>query len=146
MYLGKVARFTLPKTDTLDPVAGQVAYVLGFFLALIMWGFGLVWLCFALATIYGSRPFPFNMGWWGFTFPLGVFSACTIQLGEELPSMFFRTLGTVFSAAVVIFWIVVATGTAMGAWSGRLFYAPCLANLKSKDETVDNKAVSNKTA
>jgi tellurite resistance protein TehA-like permease len=64
MYLGKVARLTLPKTETLDPIAGQVAYVLGFFVALIMWGFGLVWLCFALATIYGSRPFPFNMGWW----------------------------------------------------------------------------------
>jgi tellurite resistance protein TehA-like permease len=95
MYLGKVARLTFPKTNTLEPLVGQVAYALGFLLALIMWGFGLVWLCFALATIYGSRPFPFNMGWWGFTFPLGVFSACTIQLGVEMPSMFFKVLGTV---------------------------------------------------
>ena len=95
MYLGKVARRVLLETETLDPLAGSVMYVLGFFVAIIMWGFGLIWLGFALATIYKSRPFPFNMGWWGFTFPLGVFSASTIQLGIEMPSRFFKVLGTV---------------------------------------------------
>lgn len=68
MYLGKVASTVFPATNTLDPIAGSVAYVLGFFVALIMWGFGLVWMAFALASIYMSRPFPFNMGWWGFTY------------------------------------------------------------------------------
>jgi tellurite resistance protein TehA-like permease len=95
MYLGKISRDVLQETGTLDPMAGSVLYILGFFVALIMWGFGLMWLGFALATIRQSRPFPFNMGWWGFTFPLGVFSASTIQIGIEMPSMFFKALGTV---------------------------------------------------
>jgi hypothetical protein len=159
MYLGSVARDLFPKVLTLsDPMAGSIAYVMGFFIALIMWGFGILWLCIALVTIYQSRPFPFNMGWWGFTFPLGVFSASTIQLGIEMPSLFFKVLGTVryfpristdiiaiyywflllifrlqiFSTAVILLWIVAAAGTVRGAWNGKLFYAPCLANLKAK--------------
>lgn len=79
----------------LHDVAGDVAYALGFFAALLMWGFGLVWLVFALASIYKSKPFQFNMGWWGFTFPLGVYSISTITLGIEISSAFFRVLGTV---------------------------------------------------
>lgn len=79
-----------------------------------MWGFGLVWLGLALIIIAKCRPFPFNMGWWGehhtaaschgdrtehlsqgFTFPLGVFAASTLQIGLELPSEAFKIFGTV---------------------------------------------------
>jgi tellurite resistance protein TehA-like permease len=95
LTLGKAARQNFAITHVLHDVAGDVAYVLGFFVALIMWGFGLVWLVFALASIYKSKPFQFNMGWWGFTFPLGVFSISTITLGVELDSAFFKVFGTV---------------------------------------------------
>jgi tellurite resistance protein TehA-like permease len=138
MYLGKVSLHLLPLTGTLHPLAGPILYVLGFISALLLWSFGILFLFLALASIYISRPFPFNMGWWGFTFPLGVFAASTIQIGLELPSTFFRVLGTVFSAAVVLLWIVVAVGTARGAWSGKLFFAPCLGNLKRKKEEEEN--------
>jgi tellurite resistance protein TehA-like permease len=53
-------------------------YVFGFVVALIMWGFGLLWLFFAVSTIYNCRRFPFNMGWWSFTFPLGLSALCLI--------------------------------------------------------------------
>lgn len=130
-YAGKVARVLLPQVDLLGqvPIAGDVLYVVGMLIALIMWGFGLVWMAFALGTIWSARPFPFNMGWWGFTFPLGVFSISTITFGTEMPSMFFKVLGTILSVAVILLWCVVAAGTARGAWSGKLFYAPCLRNL-----------------
>lgn len=83
------------------------------------------------------------MGWWGFTFPLGVFAASTIQIGQELPSPFFRVLGTIFSIAVVLLWIVVAIGTAKGVWNGKVFFAPCLNNLtkKEKEEQEREKEV-----
>ena len=77
------------------------------------------------------------MGWWGFTFPLGVYSVSTILIGEELPSLFFRVLGTIFGTAVVILWIVIAAGTARGAWSGVLFNAPCLAKLTPQQEAIE---------
>lgn len=95
MYLGKVSRMLFQNHDILDPVAGNMAYVLGVFVALLMWSFGLIWLVFALATVSHCSPFPFNMGWWGFTFPLGVYSASTIQLGKEMEVGFFKILGTV---------------------------------------------------
>ncbi|KAF2193410.1 sulfite transporter Ssu2 [Zopfia rhizophila CBS 207.26] len=141
MYLGSVARTVFPRTQFVHNlhIAGDIFYILGVFIALIMWGFGLIWLCFALASIYKSRPFPFNMGWWGFTFPLGVFAVCTIEFGVQMPSLFFKVLGTIFSVAVILLWCVVAIGTVRGAWSGKLFYAPCLANLPKKEEENDRE-------
>jgi tellurite resistance protein TehA-like permease len=68
---------------------------MGLFISLLMWSFGLIWLVFALATIYHASPFPFNMGWWGFTFPLGVYAANTLLLGEQLDLMFFKVFGMV---------------------------------------------------
>jgi len=65
MQLGSVAMKVFPKTKTIHPLAGDVAYNLGVFVALVMWGFTLVWLFFAVATIYHCKRFPFNMGWWG---------------------------------------------------------------------------------
>lgn len=79
----------------MDAEAGSIFYTVGFLGALILWSFGLVWLFFALASIVRSKTFPFNIGWWGFTFPLGVFATCTCEMGMELPSKFFRILGTV---------------------------------------------------
>jgi tellurite resistance protein TehA-like permease len=122
--------------------------VIGWLTATVMWGFGLVWLFFAAASISRSK-FPFNMGWWGFTFPLGVFTTSTTQMAKELPSTFFKVLGTVsfphfpvvgiptdvtqiFSVAVTLLWILVMTRTAMKAATGDMFFAPCLKDLEGK--------------
>lgn len=132
-YLGDLARDLLPFVPpflTHIPMAGDIIYILTLFVALIMWSFGITWFVYAVSAILLTHNFPFNMGWWGFTFPLGVFAVSTIQLGVEFPSFFFRVLGTVFAGFVVALWIVVAIGTAKGAVSGELFYAPCLRNLK----------------
>jgi tellurite resistance protein TehA-like permease len=102
MELGKMAMLVFPKTNTL-PLgttsnqlmhSGEILYVVGWLVATIMWGFGFVWLFFAFASIT-RRPFPFNMGWWGFTFPLGVYTTSTLQMAAELPSNFFKVVGTV---------------------------------------------------
>jgi Voltage-dependent anion channel len=107
-------------------------YVLGLLTALVFWGFGLVWLAFAVATIWLNHPLPFNMGWWGFTFPLGVYAVSTMQIGVELPSAFFRIVGTVFAVAVILLWVLVAGNTIRGGIKGTLFVAPCLRDLKEE--------------
>lgn len=155
MKLGQAAQETFPKTQTLEASSGPAFYTMGFMVALILWSFGLVWLFFALASIARSKSFPFNIGWWGFTFPLGVYAMSTCQIGRELPSEFFRILGTVgsipgilnvssidlwqiLSVCVVVLWIVVSIGTLQGVLSGGLFFAPCLADLKGRgDEDKD---------
>lgn len=89
MQLGKVARLVLPEIPGslggLEGTAGNDLYVIGLVVAIIMWGYGLVWLFFAMASITLSK-FPFNMGWWAFTFPLGVYCVSTNTLAIELPS------------------------------------------------------------
>ncbi|GHJ89593.1 hypothetical protein NliqN6_5995 [Naganishia liquefaciens] len=108
---------------------GNAVYGASIPLVLVLWGFGLFWLVVALLTVINLRlreNMKFNMGWWGFTFPIGVFATCTTQLGTELDSSFFRVLGTILSCAVVALWIGVVLMTAKQAWSGELFMAPCL--------------------
>lgn len=136
MQLGKVAKDIFPKTGTLSQSttnAGDILYVVGWLIALIMWGFGLVWFFFALASISKSK-FPFNIGWWGFTFPIGVFTVSTSQIGKEMPSRVFNVLGTILSVVVTILWIIVAGGTVKKALTGELFFAPCLKDLEGKEE------------
>ncbi|RFU25517.1 hypothetical protein B7463_g10822, partial [Scytalidium lignicola] len=136
MQLGKVAMQVFPKTNALSASVtsvGEVLYVIGWLVATIMWGFGLVWLFFALASISRNK-FPFNMGWWGFTFPLGVFTASTTTMGKELPSRFFNVLGTIFSVCVTLLWIMVSLGTIRKAATGKLLFAPCLKDLEGKEK------------
>ncbi|KAJ5564357.1 hypothetical protein N7513_000599 [Penicillium frequentans] len=126
MYMGKVARSLLADSEPAIAIAGEVAFMFCMLIGLIIWSFGLTWFAFALASIYHSWPFPFNMGWWGFTFPLGVFAASTIELGLGMSSLFFRVLGTVFSAIVIVLWIVVSLGTLRGLWKRSLLVAPVI--------------------
>lgn len=129
MQLGKVALKVLPESGSLIKESGPIFYTLGFALALVMWGFGLVWLFFALGSISKGR-FPFNMGWWGFTFPLGVYTVATATIGKELPSLFFRVLATILSVSVTLLWVVVSVGTIRGAFVGKLLFAPCAAKFE----------------
>lgn len=159
MQLGKVSMQLFPRTGTLLGLSsGETLYNVGFLMAIIMWGYGIVWLFFAVASISRSR-FPFNMGWWGFTFPLGVFAVSTDTFGKELPSAFFNVLGTVccptaihvthllipgvkiISLTVVILWFVVAAGTLKKAITGEIFFAPCLGDLKKNAPTELQPAV-----
>ncbi|KAJ9602017.1 Plasma membrane sulfite pump involved in sulfite metabolism [Cladophialophora chaetospira] len=138
MQLGKVAKMVFPLTKTIDPEAGTTFYNLGVVFALIIWGYGLIWLFFALASISRSK-FPFNMGWWGFTFPLGVYSVSTTTLAKELPSGFFRVLGTVFSLTVVLLWLVVFALTTIGVFKGEIFYAPCVQSYERQRAVLEKE-------
>ncbi|KAL8287108.1 hypothetical protein RQP46_004114 [Phenoliferia psychrophenolica] len=88
-------------------VTGAI-YALSFLAALFMMGMGFFWLVIAIATSLdlARRPggFPFNMGWWGFTFPLGTMATSAILLAAELDSTAFRAFAMVLSVPVVLFW------------------------------------------
>lgn len=139
MQLGKEA-LRVSKETAFVPIAtmsGQIFYTVGVMTAFVMWGFGLVWLFFAFASITRNR-FPFNLGWWGFTFPLGVFSTATTTFATELPSGFFKVLGTIFSLVVVLFWIIVSIGTIHQASRGQLIHAPCIKDWEAEQGEKQN--------
>ncbi|KAJ9485081.1 hypothetical protein VN97_g8275 [Penicillium thymicola] len=138
--LGAVAQKVFPLTGTLRPGSGDTLYDIGFLMGLLLWSFGCIWLFFAVAAIIRSMKFPFNLGWWAFTFPLGVFTTCTNQLGQEMPSRFFRVLGTILSVCVLLLWIVVSLFTLKGVFNRSLFVAPCLGDLQEYEPKRFQKA------
>uniref|UniRef100_UPI0031BA3C4E TDT family transporter n=2 Tax=Xanthomonas campestris TaxID=339 RepID=UPI0031BA3C4E len=107
---------------------GQAAAGCGLIAGLLLWGLGLWWL--ALAILITARYFadnvPFNLGWWGFTFPLGVYALATLKLGAALQMQVFDVLGSVLVLLLCVTWTIVAARTAAGAYRGTLFAAPCL--------------------
>jgi len=107
---------------------GDVAFGLGVIGGLMLWGYGAWWLALAtLKTIrYVREGLPFNLGWWGFTFPLAVYTLATLALARVTHFSAFAVLGAVMAAAIAVLWTIVAAGTARGAWHGTLFVAPCL--------------------
>jgi hypothetical protein len=79
-----------------------------------------------------SKQVSFNMGWWGFTFPIGVFAVSTCTLAKDIPSLFFKVLGTIFSVAVILLWLVVALATLRGVIAGSIFFAPCVSQYEQQ--------------
>lgn len=113
---------------------GEIARGLGLLGALLLWGLGLWWL--ALAVLVTQRQaregMPFNLGWWGFTFPLGVYALTTLRLGEALAAPFFTGLGAALVVLLALLWLLVASRTLAGAYRGGLFVSPCIAHLCKK--------------
>jgi len=111
---------------------GEIAAGLGLVAGLTLWGFGLWWMLMAVLVTrrYLREGIPFNLGWWGFTFPLGVYSLATLKLGSTLHLGFFSVFGAVLVAALAVMWLIVGKRTLQGAWRGELFVSPCIAGLK----------------
>ncbi|MGN4050011.1 TDT family transporter [Pseudomonas sp. SM4] len=114
------------------PGVGEIAAGLGLVAGITLWGFGLWWMLMALLITvrYLRDGIPFNLGWWGFTFPLGVYSLATLKLANVLNLTFFSVFGTVLVTLLAVMWLIVGKRTVQGAWRGELFVSPCIAGLK----------------
>ncbi|VVN66232.1 hypothetical protein PS718_00111 [Pseudomonas fluorescens] len=114
------------------PGVGEIASGLGLVAGITLWGFGLWWMLMALLITvrYLRDGIPFNLGWWGFTFPLGVYSLATLKLASTLNLGFFSVVGCVLVALLAVMWLIVGKRTVQGAWRGELFVSPCIAGLK----------------
>jgi C4-dicarboxylate transporter/malic acid transport protein len=110
------------------PGVGEVASGLGLVAGITLWGFGFWWMLMALLITarYLREGIPFNLGWWGFTFPLGVYALTTLKLAGLLGLAFFNVLGCVLVVLLMVMWLIVGWRTLVGAWHGELFVSPCL--------------------
>jgi C4-dicarboxylate transporter/malic acid transport protein len=107
---------------------GPAVKAVGLVGALMLWGYGLWWMGLAILVTLRQLKLglPFNLGWWGYTFPLGVFTAATLKLAALLPLAILTTLAQGLVLSLALIWLTVAARTAAGAWRGELFSAPCL--------------------
>lgn len=99
-------------------VVGGAASGIGLVGGLALWGYGAWWAAMALLiTIrYLRMGFEFNLGWWGYTFPLGVFTLATLKLSTILPLPLFKGLGVLFAVALAVAWASVAARTLAMVW------------------------------
>jgi tellurite resistance protein TehA-like permease len=104
---------------------GDVAVGLGIIGGTMLWGYGAWWLLLAvLKTAWYLRDgMPFNLGCWGFTFPLGVYSLATLALAHATRLSFFSVIGGVLVACLTVLWLIVAVLTIVSACDGHLLIA-----------------------
>ena len=116
---------------------GGVAEGIGLIGGVLFWGLGLWWMVLALLITgrYFRKGIPFNLGWWGFTFPLGVYAVTTLKLGSMLHLTFFSFFGVVLVLMLTVMWMIVAAKTLAGAYRGNLFVSPCIHSLSKASKT-----------
>ncbi len=107
---------------------GEAARSIGLIGGILLWGYGLWWILLAILITgsYIRQGFPFNIGWWGYTFPLGVYSLATLRLAAVLNLHVLSVFGIGLVTALALLWVLVGTLTLRGAWRGDLFVSPCL--------------------
>ena len=111
-----------------NETGGDILHAAGAFAGLLLWGFTMWWLLIAIFAVLDHlrTGFPFSMGWWSFTFPLGSLALGTLALGEAFNAPFFLVLGEIMCWAVVALYCLVMGFTVKQAYQGTLFHAPCL--------------------
>lgn len=117
----------LEELATIVPALGVIG-------GLVLLGFGLWWFGIAvLTTVRHARTgIPFNLGWWGLTFPFGVFILAIFNLAHQLQFSFFTYIAVALSIVLLALWALVMKKTVVGAYSGQLFFSPCLVALQQK--------------
>ncbi|MGQ4611702.1 TDT family transporter [Acinetobacter junii] len=117
----------LEELATIVPAIGVIG-------GLVLLGFGLWWFGIAVFTTvrHARTGIPFNLGWWGLTFPFGVFILAIFNLAHQLQFNFFTYIAVALSIVLLALWALVMKKTVVGAYSGQLFFSPCLVALQQK--------------
>ncbi|MBT0730594.1 TDT family transporter [Rosenbergiella nectarea] len=144
---GSLGMFLLSQQSILltsNSIFGPYSHVVagfGWIMGILLWGFGAWWLLLALGITchYLRQGLPFNLGWWGYTFPLGVFTLATFKLAQLTNLSIFSTLAIGLLVLLSGIWTLVMTKTVRGAWSGKLFFAPCLQESQALNKEAEEK-------
>lgn len=107
----------------------------GIVASFILLGFGVWWVAIAVLTTlkHAATELPFNLGWWGLTFPLGVFTLAILSLGQQLHLSFIVDTGLAFAAILMMLWVMVMSKTLQGMYQGNLFFSPCLKTFLERE-------------
>jgi C4-dicarboxylate transporter/malic acid transport protein len=127
--LGPIAigAVSLVKLAAAAPVFGSVAHavsMLSLLAATALWGFGVWWL-FAAATVlrvhYLRHGIPYEVGWWGFLFPLGAYTILTIVLARAWHLPWLEWTGAALFVLLGLLWVFVFAATIRGVRTGEAF-------------------------
>lgn len=96
--------------STVWPPFGPTLRIAGLAYSLPAWGFGVYWLALTvLVTLRAARTqLPFTLGWWAFTFPVGVLTTGTYALYGRTQASLFAAAGVAFLLLLATLWALVA--------------------------------------
>jgi C4-dicarboxylate transporter/malic acid transport protein len=123
--IGAVSLVKLAAATT--AVFGSVAHavsVLSLLAATALWGFGVWWLVAALTVLvvhYLRHGIPYEVGWWGFLFPLGAYTILTIVLARAWHLAWLEWTGAALFVLLGLLWIFVFGATIRAVFSGKAF-------------------------
>eukprot|EP00126_Sphaerothecum_destruens_P000492 Sdes_comp10583_c0_seq1m2279 len=103
---------------------GSVSTAIGLISGIVLWTMCCWWFIIALfCAIYIALTdkLPFNQGWWGFTFPVAVYTLSTIRLFQETHFDFFRVIGIMLTCFLAVMYSWVFTLTLRDVITGRVF-------------------------
>ncbi|MCW2497808.1 TDT family transporter [Jatrophihabitans sp.] len=111
--------------NLLGGLGGQRAHDFGRYYGALAGTTALVWLGVAVRSTIARRP-PFALTWWSFTFPLGTCVTGASALARATGFEPLRLLSVTLFAGLVTAWLIVATRTLRGLWTGALLGHPPL--------------------
>ena len=107
----------------------EAIHWLGIIVAVFLIGHCTFWFVESFTSVLFRIPKSFNIGFWGFTFPLGVYALGLSTLSKDIRNSGFRGYAAAISVLTILLWVLCAVGTIYkGFWKGELFYAPGLEN------------------
>ncbi|CDZ98037.1 Voltage-dependent anion channel [Phaffia rhodozyma] len=124
------------ETELGKAMAGWALWGVGLGFAILLWGLGIWFMLIALGSFFlrwREKDMRFNMGWWGFTFPLASLTLSTQLIGEQLDNDGFKVMGTIMTCTMILLVFAVSVPTIQGCFTGskRIFAAPCLADMET---------------
>jgi C4-dicarboxylate transporter/malic acid transport protein len=95
------------------PASASLLSSVGVIYGLTTWGFAVYWLLLAIMLTLRAvkTKLPFALGWWAFTFPVGVLTAGTYSLTALTESPLFRFAGLVLLTLLAVMWTLVVAAT-----------------------------------
>ena len=119
--------------SSLAAVTESVHWI-GIILAFANLGLATFWLIEAISSVWSKFPRSFNVGFWSFVFPLGVYSNAFCQLSTDLRNNGIKGFAATCVVVTILIWLGCALATVeAGILRGRLFYAPGLQGWAEKE-------------
>jgi tellurite resistance protein TehA-like permease len=111
---------------------------LGIIFAFSLLGVGTFFLVEAFASLWAKSPRSFNIGFWSFVFPCGVYANALCILGTDLRNEGLKDFGAACVVGTILLWLGCAIATFYkDVWLGKLVYAPGLQGWAEQEQVEE---------
>jgi hypothetical protein len=139
-------KFTLehaPQPPVSAQMIGAVAegvHWLGVILSFSLLAIATFFLVEAFASLWAKSPRSFNIGFWSFVFPCGVYANGVCMLGSDIRNEGLKGYGAACAVSTVLLWLGCALATFYkSVWRGKLFFAPGLQGWLEQEQLDERR-------